>query len=373
MTLNSYLCKINKIMNIISYKFRLYPTKKQEEYFAQCFGNSRFLWNKMLEASEEYYKETGKHLKITSYLPYKRWFFDRTDSTLCSNVWKNFNKAYTDFFKSGFGKPKFKSKKSYTGSYTSNNASNKIRIQGNKIRLPKIGWIKIKVHRKIEGTIKNATISKDSVGNYYVSLTCQTSKNFILGKVNSMIGIDLGIKDLYTDSNGNKIPNPKYHQKSLKKIKKLQKNLSRKRKGSKNYEKARVKLAKTYKRVENQRKDYLHKESKKLINDNQVICLESLSINEICSSKKSYSNFRRASYDAGLGMFISFIVYKAKLYGRIIKTVPKYFPSSQICSSCGKEHPEMKNLGTRTLVCKDCGTIIDRDYNAALNILKNAK
>ena len=360
-------------MNIISYKFRLYPTKEQEKYFAQCFGNSRFLWNKMLEDSEKHYKNTGKFLNIKSYSPYKRWFFDRTDSTLYNNVLRYFRQSYKNFFESRFGKPKFKSKKSYKDSYTSNNIDNGIRIQGNKIKLPKIGWIKLKVHRKVEGTIKNATISKDNIGNYYISLTCQTSKNFILGKVNKSIGIDLGIKDLYTDSNGNKIPNPKYHQKSLKKIKKLQKNLSKKRKGSNNYEKARLKLAKANKKVENQRKDYLHKESKKLINDNQVICLESLSINEICSSKKSNSNFRRASYDAGLGIFISFIVYKAKLYGRTIKTVSKYFPSSQICSSCGELHPEMKNLNNRTLVCKSCGTILDRDTNAALNILNNAK
>ena len=361
-------------MNIISYKFRLYPTKEQEKYFAQCFGNSRFLWNKMLEDSEKHYKDTGKFLNIKSYLPYKRWFFDRTDSTLCSNVWKYFRQSYKNFFESGFGKPKFKSKRVHKDSYTLNNVNNSIRIQGNKIRLPKIGWIRIKVHRKLEGTIKNATISKDNVGNYYISLICQTSKNFILGKINNKaIGIDLGIKDLYTDSNGNKIPNPKYHQKSIKKIKKLQKNLSRKHKGSNNYEKARFKLAKTNLKVSNQRKDYLHKESKKLINDNQVICLESLSINEICSSKKSNSNFRRAAYDAGLGMFISMLVYKSKLYGRTIKTVPKYFPSSQVCSSCGELHPEMKNLSNRTLVCKSCGTILDRDTNAALNILNNAK
>ena len=360
-------------MNIISYKFRLYPTKEQEKYFAQCFGNSRFLWNKMLEDSEKYYKETGKFLNIKSYVKYKRWFFDGTDSTLYNNVLRYFRQSYKNFFESGFGKPKFKSKRVHKDSYTSNNIDNGIRIQGNKIRLPKVGWIKIKVHRKIEGTIKNATISKDNIGNYYISLICETSKNFILGKVNFMVGIDLGIKDLYTDSNGNKVHNPKYHKKSLKKIKKLQKNLSRKHKGSKNYEKARIKLAKVNKKVENKRKDYLHKVSKQLINDNQVICLESLSINEICSSKKSNSNFRRASYDAGLGMFISMLVYKAKLYGRTIKTVPKYFPSSQVCSSCGSLHPEMKNLNNRTLVCKDCGTILDRDTNAAINILNNAK
>lgn len=358
-------------MNIISYKFRLYPTKEQEKYFAQCFGNSRFLWNKMLEDSEKHYKETGKFLNIKSYLPYKRWFFDGTDSTLYNNVLRYFRQSYKNFFESGFGKPKFKSKRVHKDSYTSNNIDNGIRLHGNKIRLPKIGWIKIKVHRKLEGTIKNATISKDNVGNYYISLTCQTSKNFILGKVNSSIGIDLGIKDLYTDSNGNKIPNPKYHQKSTKKIKKLQKNLSRKRKGSHNYEKARIELAKSNLKVSNQRKDYLHKESKKLINDNQVICLESLSIKDMCKTKNP--NFNRASQDAGLGMFISMLIYKAKLYGRTIRTVPKYFPSSQICSSCGEPHPEMKNLSNRTLVCKSCGTILDRDTNAALNILKNAK
>ena len=361
-------------MNIISYKFRLYPTKEQEQYFAKCFGSTRFLWNKMLENRINYYKENGESLYDTPTSYKKTYtFLGEIDSLALCNVQLDLNKAYKSFFKSNFGFPKFKSKRVHKDSYTTNNVNNSIRIEGNKIKLPKIGWIKIKVHRKLEGTIKNATISKDNVGNYYISLTCETSKNFILGKVNSIVGIDLGIKDLYTDSNGNKISNPKYHQKSLKKIKKLQKNLSRKHKGSNNYEKARLKLAKTNLKVSNQRKDYLHKESKKLINDNQVICLESLSINEICSSKKSNSNFRRASYDAGLGMFISMLVYKAKLYGRTIKVVDKYFPSSQVCSSCGELHPEMKNLNNRTLVCKDCGTVLDRDTNAAINILNNAK
>ena len=358
----------------IAYKFRIYPNKGQKEYFAKCFGSTRFLWNKMLENRIRYYKETGKSLYDTPASYKKTYtFLKEIDSLALCNIQLDLNKAYKSFFSSSFGFPKFKSKKIHKDSYTTNNINGSIRIEGNKIRLPKIGLIDVVIHRLPDGIIKNATISKDQVGNYYISLICETSKDYTLPKNNKSIGIDLGIKYLYTDSKGNKISNPKFHKKSLGKIKKLQKNLSRKHKGSKNYEKARLKIAKTNLKVSNQRKDYLHKVSKQLILDNQEICLESLSIKEICSSKKSNNNFRRASYDAGLGMFIRFIVYKAKLYGRTIRTVDKYFPSSQICSSCGELHPEMKNLNNRTLVCKSCGTILDRDTNAAINILKNAK
>ncbi len=358
---------------LIAYKFRLKPNKNQIQYFSECFGSSRFLWNEMLEDTEKYFKETGKFFKITSYLPYKRDFMNSLDSTLCSNVWKNFRQSYKNFFNSGFGKPKFKSKKDSRDSYTSNNINDSIKIKGNFIKLPKIGYVKAKIHILPEGNIKNATVSKDPDGKYYISLICETSKDYTLEPNTNSIGIDLGIQYLYTDSNGNKVENPKFLKKSLKKIKFLQKSISRKKKNSRNYEKAKIKLAKEHTKVKNRRKDYLNKETKHIINENQVICLESLSVKDICSSKKSNNNFRRAAGDAGLGMFISMLVYKAKLYGRIIKTVDKYFPSSQICSSCGSLHSEMKNLGNKHLICKDCGTIIDRDYNAAINILKNAK
>lgn len=360
---------------LIAYKFRLKPNKNQIQYFSECFGSSRFLWNEMLEDTEKYFKETGKFLNIKSYKKYKRDFMNSLDSTLCNNVLRYFRQSYKNFFNSGFGKPRFKSKKDSRDSYTSNNINDSIKIKGNFIRLPKIGYVKAKIHKPLdkEDIIKNATVSKDPDGKYYISLICETSRDYTLEPNTNSIGIDLGIQYLYTDSNGNKVENPKFLKKSLKKIKFLQKSISRKKKNSRNYEKARIKLAKEYTKVKNRRKDYLNKISKQLINENQVICLESLSVKDICSSKKSNSNFRRAAYDAGLGMFISMLVYKSKLYGRTIRTVPKYFPSSQVCSSCGSLHPEMKNLGNKQLVCKDCGTIIDRDYNAAINILKNAK
>ena len=359
---------------MLSYKFRLYPNKKQEEYFSKCFGSTRFLWNKILSDRIQYYKDTGNFLKISSLKKYKNSykFLKEVDSHALCEVVRNLDKAYLNFFKGyGFGFPKFKSKK-YRNSYTTYNVNNSIRILNNKIKLPKIGYVKLRLHRKINGDIKHVTVEKDSINNYYISICCEIDKKYFLLPIkNTKIGVDLGIKNLYTDSNGNKIVNPRFYKKSLNKIKKIQKSLSRKQKGSKNYEKTRIKLAKIHIKIKNQRKYYLHNISKQLIFENQEICLESLNIKDMSSKRAKFIN--RSATDTGLSIFLNYIVYKASLYGRTIKTVPKYFPSSRLCSSCGEMHSEMKNLSCTKLVCKKCGTILDRDYNAAINILNNAK
>ena len=358
----------------VAYKFRLYPNKKQEEYFSKCFGCNRKLYNMMLEDREIHYNSTGEFLKISSYTEYTSRFsyFSGVDASSLSNTKRTLDEAYKRFFKGLSNHPNFKSKDG-KNSYTTYNINGNIRLEKNDayIKVPKIGLVKVRVHRKVLGIIKHITISRDPDRKYYISICTENNTNpYNAPYSNKSIGLDLGIRSLYTDSNGLKMPNPRYLKQSLKKIKKLQRKLSRKQKKSKNREKARLKLAKAYSKVSNQRKDYLHKVSKQLINDNQVICLESLSVKDMCKTKNP--NFNRSSQDAGLGMFISMLVYKAKLYGRTIRTVPKYFPSSQICSSCESLHPEMKDLGNKELICS-CGNHINRDHNAAINILKNAK
>ena len=360
---------------LYTYKFRLYPNEKQIEYFSKCFGCTRFLWNKMLGDKLNYYKSTGKmlHKKVSEYK--KSYdFLKEVDSLALANVYLNLEKAYKDFFSGKSGFPKFKSKKKSRDSYTTNNVSNSIRIENSFIILPKIRGVKINLHRAVEGTIRRVTISRTKdYKEYYISILVDTEKDFesLVPKTNNVVALDLGIKDLYTDSNGKKCPNNKFLKKSLERIKFLNRSLSRKKKGSKNREKARIRLAKAYKKISNQRLDYLHKVSKQIINENQVICLETLIPKSMYKlGGKSVKYINRAIADTGLGMFIEMLKYKASMYGREIRVVDKYYPSSQRCSSCGAINKGMKNLNQRELCCTCCGTIIDRDYNAALNILQ---
>ena len=355
-----------------TYYFRLYPNKEQKEYFSKCFGCTRFLWNTMLGERIDYYQKNKKSLeKEVSEYKNEYPFLKEIDSLSLAFTKKNLDTAYSRFFKQISKFPVFKSKKRSKSSYTTYNMSGNIRIEFGKIKLPKIGYIKIRQHRSIvsDGKIKSVTIGMSKSGKYFISILVDTSYNFSsnVPKTNNKIGIDLGIKDLYTDSNGNKIPNNKYLKKSLLKLKRLSKDHSRKKQGSSNREKSRIKLAKQYEKITNQRKDYLHKVSKKIINENQVICLETLDVKSM--SKTKSKNINRSIQDTGLGIFLDMLKYKASMYGREIRLVSKYYPSSQRCSSCGTINPGMKNLGNRIFSCTCCGTILDRDHNSALNIL----
>ena len=360
---------------LYTYRFRLYPNEEQKIYFSKCFGCTRFLWNHMLGDKIDYYKNNGKILnkEVTEYK--KSYdFLKEVDSLALANVKRNLEKAYKDFFSGKSRFPKFKSKKRSRDSYTTNNQGGNIRIENSFIILPKIKKVKISLHRQIEGTIRRVTISRTKdYKEYYISILVDTEKDLksLVPKTDNIIALDLGIKDLYTDSNGKKCPNNKFLKKSLDRIKFLHRSHSRKKIGSKNREKARIKLAKAYKKVTNQRQDYLHKVSKKLINENQVICLETLSPKSMYKlGGKSDKYINRAVADTSLGTFIEMLKYKASMYGREIRVVDKYYPSSQRCSSCGAINKGMKNLNQRELCCTCCGTIIDRDYNAALNILQ---
>ena len=379
-------------------KYRLYPTTEQKIMFAKTFGCCRKVYNLMLADKIESYKLTGKFATVTpakykSDYPYLK----EVDSLALCNKQMDLQEAFSNRFKKSRKKnngfPKFKSAKHSRRSYTTNNQNGTVTLFDNTIKLPKIGKVKIVVHKKPESdwVIKSATISQESDGNYYVSVLFEFDNrvnNHVID-TNNAIGLDYASNGLYVDSNGNIGSNHKFYRESHKRLARAQRRLSRmiehnisgyKIVGKKRYpiykrpleeckniQKQKVKVAKIHRHIANQRLDNLHKLSIEIANQYDIVCVESLNMKSM--SNRGFGN-GKATMDNGFGIFVGFLDYKLSDRGKLLIKVDKWYPSSQLCNCCGYQNSLLKDLSIRKWQCSVCGAYHDRDTNAAKNILQ---
>lgn len=358
--------KINK-----AYKFRLYPNKEQEELINKTFGCVRFIYNKMLSDKIDYYNLHKQKLNNTP-AQYKKEFewLKEIDSLALSNAQLNLQTAYNNFFRDKkVGFPKFKSKKKDKNSYTTNNQKGSISLYENnkKIKLPKLGLVKIKCHRTIKKNeiIKSCTISLSPSGKYYISILVEYEKEIIKvkPKIENAVGLDFSMKDMLVDSNGMIAKYQYFYYKYQEKLVKEQKKLSRKKKGSKNRNKQRLKVAKLHEKIVNCRKDFQHKLSREYVNNFDVVCVENINMKDM----SRMLNFSKKTMDNSFGSFRDMLKYKLELEGKYFIKIDKWFPSSKTCNECGVINSKLK-LGEFEWVCDSCGSVINRDVNAAKNI-----
>lgn len=376
------------------YKYRIYPTKEQQEIIDKTFNCCRYVWNGFLALKEFRFKEFGEKLNynkmsaLLTQIKKSDTFLNEVDSTALQQTLKQLESTYKNWFefvkKNGVryspkvverlkrknkkptiidseAHPKFKSKNNPKTSYKTTTC----KIKGNQVLIPKVGLVDIIWSRKFNGKILSATISKTATEKYFISF-CIDETTSKLQPVTKEIGIDLGLKTFAVCSDGQEFKAPKPMWKNIARLKKLQRKLSKKKdRKSNRYKKLKLQIALLHERIANIRKDFLHKLSTKLIQENQLICLESLDVKKMSKDKR----ISKAIMDSAFGTFVIMLKAKGEMYGRNVVQIDQYYASSQICSACGYQNVLVKDTSIRKWVCPQCGEEHDRDLNASINIL----
>ena len=361
-----------------AYKYRIYPNKAQEELIQKTFGCVRFVYNHFLEERITAYKENDESRtfyqqnKMLTLLKQEYPWLQEPDKNALQNALRDLNAAYQNFFRrvkshEAFGFPKFKSKKSDKKSYATANNGNAIRIIDGKIHLPKLGYIKAKISRTIptEHRIISAVISQDPSGKYFVSIGTEYEQAVPKNELdrNNALGLDYSSPHFYVDSENNAADMPHFYRNAEKMLSREQRKLSKMTRGSENYRKQKIKVARAFEKVRNCRKDWQHKESTRLAKKYDYICVENINYQNMARGLR----LAKATNDNSFGQFRDMLAYKMAERGKKLITINKWYPSSKTCRFCGFINSELI-LGQNQWDCECCGAHLLRDYNAAINI-----
>jgi putative transposase len=346
-------------------KYRVYPNNEQKQKLAVQFGHARYVYNWALTKRKEHYKQTGIGLyylqtqKLLVELKQELPWLKDADSQALQVSLLNLDTAYKNFFQKRARYPKFKSKHGKQSICY----PQRVKFSAAKTYIPKVGWVKTTFHRELIGTQKSVTVSKTKTGKYFVSVLCEWGME-IPENHNPSVGIDLGLKNFATLSTGESIGSPKHLRNAEGKLVRAQRKLSRKKKGSANRKKARLRVARLHEHVTNQRKDFLHKLSRNVVDRFGFIAIEDLNVSGMIRNRR----LSKSISDSGWYTFVTMCQYKAQVAGGYVEKVNRFFPSSKTCSCCGFVNPDLQ-LSEREWVCPECNSYLDRDVNAAVNIL----